>query len=167
MERRSFELRAADDGTLSGVVIPYDTPTGVAGFREQFAAGSVRFGDVILNRQHQRGVALARTGGGGLVLADSAAALRATINMPDTQDARDVLTLVRSSVLRGLSAEFRAIREEWAGNLRTIREAVLFGVAIVDEPAYAGATLAEVRENAAHVEPPAPPAPAPAWWVWS
>ncbi len=163
-ERRSFELRAADDGTLAGVVIPYGQPTAIGGFREEFAPGSIRFDDVILNRQHQRGVALARTGGGGLVLTDSPAELRATITMPDTQDARDVLTLVRSGVLRGLSAEFRAVREEWSGNLRRIREAVLLGIGVVDRPAYAGATVAEIRENSAHVDPPQPAADPGDWW---
>lgn len=153
-ERRSFEIRAADDGTLSGVVVPYNTPTTVGTFREQFAPGSLRFDDVILNKQHQRGVALARTGGGGLKLADSPTELRAVITLLDTQDGRDVLTLVRRGVLRGLSAEFAAIREEWTGNLRTVREAVLMGIGVVDSPQYAGATIAEQRENCAHEGPP-------------
>ena len=151
-ERRSFELRAAEDGTLSGVVIPYGQPTKIGGFREQFAAGAVRFVDVIVNRQHVRASAMARTGGGGLELEDSAEALRATISLPDTTEGRDVLALVRRGVLRGLSAEFRSVRETWDGNLRTIREAILTGIGIVDSGAYAGATVAEIRENAAHVE---------------
>ena len=49
-------------------------------FREEFQAGafgSVSALDVILNRQHDRRMPLARTGGGGLVLTDStASALR-------------------------------------------------------------------------------------------
>ena len=140
-ERRAFEIRAADDGTLTGTVVPYNTPTRIGSFREQFAPASLRFDDVILNRQHQRGVALARTGGGGLTLVDSAEALRASITMLDTQDGRDVMTLIRGKVLRGLSAEFKMIREEWTGDLRTIRDAVLLGVGIVDSPQYAGATV--------------------------
>ena len=163
-ERRSFEIRAADDGTLSGVVVPYNKPTTIGSFREQFAPGSLRFDDVLLNRQHQRGVALARTGGGGLELTDGPAELRASITLPDTQDGRDVLTLIRKGVLRGLSAEFHATREEWTGNLRTIREAVLMGVGVVDSPQYAGATVAEIRENSAHVEAPAMAPALDDWW---
>ena len=153
-ERRSFEIREAAEGILTGVVVPYNAPTAIGGFREQFAAGSLRFDDVLLNRQHQRVIALARTGGGGLELTDGPTELRASITLPDTQDGRDVLTLVRRGVLRGLSAEFRAIREEWAGNLRTIREAVLVGVGVVDSPQYAGATVAEIRENCMYERPP-------------
>ena len=146
IERRSFEFRADESGRIEGVAIPYNSPGTVADFSERFAPGSISFQDVILNLQHDRKRPLARTDGGGLELRDGPDALRAKIELPDTADGRDVRTLIQRRVLRGLSVEFRAIRDSWQGNERTIYEAELSGLAIVDRPAYAGATVAEIRE---------------------
>lgn len=146
LERRAFEFRASDDGgTVEGIVIPYGQAARIADFTERFLPGSLSFGDVIANRQHDRHRPLARTDGGGLSLTDSATELRARIELPDTADGRDVRELVRLGVLRGLSAEFRTLKDEWEGSQRTIREAQLTGLAIVDVPAYAGAGI-EARE---------------------
>lgn len=158
-ERRfhSFEFRAAGSsgspGTLAGVVMPYGVDTELApGIRERFEAGA--FGpdvaglDVVANRQHQRGDALARTGGGGLVLADAPDALRATLELPDTQSGRDVATLASRGVLRGFSVEFAGARDAFVGGVRVVREARLIGLAVVDTPAY-GDALASLRARAA------------------
>ena len=48
------------------------------------------------------------------------------------------------------------LREEWAGALRTILESRLEALSVVDSPAYAGATVAEVRANCRYVETPVP-----------
>ncbi len=58
---------------------------------EQFMPGSMRFDDVVLNRQHQRTAPLARTGGGGLALTDTPTELRLAATLADTQDGRDVV----------------------------------------------------------------------------
>ncbi len=145
IERRAFEFRASDDGgAVEGIVIPYGQPAKVADFTERFLPGSISFGDVIANRQHDRHKPLARTGA-GLTLTDSASELRARIELPDTVDGRDVRELVRLGVLRGLSAEFRTVRDQWQGSERTIHEAQLVGLAVVDQPAYLGAGI-EARE---------------------
>ena len=153
IERRSFEFRSIEDGVIEGVVIPYNEEAAIGNFREMFEPGSVRFADVIANRQHIRERPLARTGG-GLVLTDSPQSLRASITLPNTVDGNDVRELVRTGVLKGLSAEFRAVRESWRGTLRVIHEAALFGLGVVDKAAYAGATVGEIRENSAMTEPP-------------
>ena len=137
-ERRFVELRQ-EGRTLSGVAIAYGSEAKIRSFRERFNAGA--FGDVsgldvILNRQHDRARPLARTGGGGLELRDSAERLEIAADLPETRGADDVLTLVGAGILRGLSLEFVAIRETWQGNLRTILRATLRGVGIVDRPAY-------------------------------
>ena len=155
-ERRSFELRATAEGVLEGVVIPYNQETSMGRIREMFIPGSVRFPPqgVGLNKGHVRALALARTNGGGLELTDTPTALRAKITLPDTQDARDVLTLIRNRVMTGLSAEFHAVRQIWRGNLRVVEEAIVGGLAIVDAPQYAGATLDEIRANCEYEGPP-------------
>ena len=144
-ERRAFELRASDDGgAVEGTVIPYGQLARIADFSERFLPGSITFGDVIANRQHIRSKPLARTGG-GLTLTDSATELRARIELPATQDGKDVRELVKLGILRGLSAEFRTLKDAWEGTERTIHQAQLTGLAIVDVPAYLGAGI-EARE---------------------
>lgn len=149
IERRAFEFRADESGRIEGIAVPYNSPGTVADFTERFVPGSVTFRDVILNVQHDRKRPLARTDGGGLELRDGPDALRARIDLPDTADGRDAQELIRRGVFRGLSVEFRAIRDSWQGRERTIHEAELSGLAIVDRPAYAGATVAEIREAVA------------------
>ena len=138
LERRAFEFRESGEGVIGGVVIPYNSPGKVGGFTERFLPGSVTFGDVIANRQHDRAKPLARTDGGGLVLSDSTEALRARIDLPDTVDGRDVRELVQRKVLRGLSAEFRVQRDAWEGQERIIHEATLSGIGVVDRGGVCG-----------------------------
>ena len=138
LERRFVELRH-EGRTLSGVAVHYGSEARILGFREQFqpgAFGDVSGLDVILNRQHDRRMPLARTGGGGLDLLDSAQRLEVRAELPATRDADDVLALIQAGVLRGLSLEFRASKERWNGSLRTIEKAKLFAVGVVDRPAY-------------------------------
>ena len=121
--------------------------------RERFVAGA--FGDVagidtILNFQHNRQRPLARTGGGGLVLTDSPEALRIEATLPQTRENDDVLTLVRTKVLRGFSVEFNARKETQNGNMREIQSAQLVDIGVVDRPAYPQSEVqarAEVRQD--------------------
>ena len=71
-----------------------------------------------------------------------------TATMPTTREGDDALELVRSGVLRGLSVEFRAIRDRFVGDLREIGRAVLDGLGLVDRPAYPGSVGLEVRQDA-------------------
>ena len=100
---------------------------------------------MLCNIQHDRTRPLARLGH-GLTLTDSRTELRARIELPDTVEGRDTRILVEAGVLTGLSAEFRAVREDWpAPDRRVIHEAELRGLAIVDDPAHQSALIAEVR----------------------
>ena len=144
VERRYLELRA-EGRTLTGTAIRYGSVAKIMGFEERFEPGA--FGDVsgvdaILNRQHDRRLPLARTLGGGLEMRDSAERLEISAELPQTRDADDVLALIEGRVLRGLSVEFVAKREKWDGSLRTIERAKLFGVAVVDKPAYGDSAIA-------------------------
>ena len=143
-ERRFVELRQ-EGRRISGTAITYGSEAQILGFRERFNAGA--FGDVssldvILNRQHDRARPLARTGGGGLELRDSAERLSIAADLPETRDADDALALVEAGILRGLSLEFVAIRETWRGSLRTVSKATLRAVGIVDRPAYPDSAVA-------------------------
>ena len=127
-ERRQTALEHGEGRELRGVAMPYGSEAVLpGGLRERFEPGA--FGDlvgldIILNRQHDRGRALARTDA-GLELADTPDALTMTATLPETREADDVLALVRAGVLRGLSVEFAATKERFEGRLRIIERAML------------------------------------------
>ena len=133
--------------------MPYNTEARFpGGLRERFELGAfgadVSNRDVMLNAQHDRGRPLARTGGGGMILTDTAEGLRMRATLPDTAEANDTLALVRAGVLRGLSVEFQAVEERFEGRLRIVERARLGAIAIVDTAAYPTADV-EAREAAA------------------
>lgn len=155
LERRFVEFRVEDEGrTLTGPVLVYGDEARFGDWREQFAPRSLRYDDVIVNLQHDRNRPIARTGA-GLSLTDGPDALRARIALPDTAYAREARELVNARLLRGFSIEFRAIRDTWEGQSRTVHEAELSGLALVDRPAYPESVIA-MRMAAAHraVAPP-------------
>ena len=139
-ERRYCEVRHQPAGrSLEGVAIRYGDVARFPWGRERITGGA--FGDiasldVVLNVQHDRGRPIARTGGGGMTLADSPEELRIDAMLPETREADDALALVRAGVLRGLSIEFVALEEVQASGVRVIRSAMLTGVAVVDSGAY-------------------------------
>ena len=138
MERRFLECRA-EGRNIIGAPMEYGDVAQLARGRETFAPGA--FGDVSaldvrMNIQHDRKRLIARTGGGGLTLTDSPERLAITAEMPPIRDADDALTMVRQGILRGLSIEFDPIRESHQGDLRTIEQADLSAIGLVDIPAY-------------------------------
>ena len=149
VERRYIELRQGPGRTLEGVAIRYGDvapmPWGAERF-ESGAFGDVGSADVLLNVQHDRGRPLARTGGGGLVLADTPDALTIRADLPVTREGDDALALVRAGVLRGLSVEFRAVAERIEAEVRVIERAALAAIGLVDTGAYPGSTV-EARQR--------------------
>ena len=87
--------------------------------------------------------------GGGLSFTDTSTELRARIELPDTSEGRDVRVLVARGVLSGLSAEFKALKDQWRGTQREILQALKSGaLGIVDTPAHDGALVElEARYN--------------------
>lgn len=134
MEKRFSEV-SADGRRLLGTVIRYGDIATVNGQPERFAPGSLLCSDVILNRQHDKSVPLARTGA-GLLLRDGPESLQMEALLPETTEAKDTLTLVSSGVLRGLSVEFEAIAEHDESGIRVVDLANLSGLAVCDRPAF-------------------------------
>ena len=159
LERRYVELRADDTGrTLRGVAVTYGDVAKVAGLEERIQPGAL--GDVILNASHDRAAPLARTGGAGLELSDTAERLAFAATLPETRAADDVLTLVRTGVMRGASIEMRVSAQRFEGGVRVIERAQLGGIAIVDSPAYPASEI-EARRAAR----PAPRKPRRRIWL--
>ena len=143
-EIRFFELRAEGERALSGVALSYGDVATLPWGRERFlpgAFGDVSKLDVLMDVAHDRGRALARTGGGGLILTDTPEALTVRAELAATREADDTLALIRGKVLRGLSIGFRAERERVEGDIRIVESAELRSVSIVDAPAYPESTV--------------------------
>ena len=96
VERRAVELRIADGGAglavLEGMAIRYGERSRIGPFTEEFRPGSLTFEDVIANVMHTRERPLARQGS-GLTLTDGPDGLQVRMELPDTADGRDTLTL--------------------------------------------------------------------------
>ncbi len=138
-----LEVRAADGGRIEGVAMPYGREADIAGvFRESVDAGAFgAIGDVILNLMHDRREPLARTEGGGLDLEDGTEHLWLRADIPEYRG--DVRDQVKRRILRGYSVEMEITAENWPSpDRRIIRAATLWGIGLVDRPAYDEATAA-------------------------
>ena len=142
--RCAFELREGDSrspGRITGVLLRYGEQARRS--PELFEAGSLRWAanGIVLNRQHDRKAPIMRV---VPVVKDGAVMIDAPL--PDTRAGRDTAEEVRSGLFRGLSIEFRAIKQTYEGRLRRIHEAILGGAGLVDSPYYAGSGV-EVRDR--------------------
>ena len=78
-------------------------------------------------------------------LFDTATELTIRAELPQTTEANDVLALVRSGVLRGLSIEFSAQAERLEEvDLRIVERAKLSAIGVVDRPQYSGTPLSRL-----------------------
>lgn len=142
MEFRYVEFRA-DDNVLSGTVLRYGDTARIGRYRERFQAASLRWsdGEVMANIMHDRNQPVARLGS-GLTLTDTGESIEARIDVPDTEFGRRALEMVRANILRGFSVEFFASRSKWdVPNTRTIQDARLVGIGLVDKPAYSDSQI--------------------------
>ncbi len=107
---------------------------------ELFEDGALKWNErgIILNRQHDRKSPVMR-------FVPKAVENRVVIDeqLPNTVAGRDAAAEVRQGLFRGLSIEFRSIRDRHTGGVRRISEAKLGAAALVDDPSYD--TTVEVR----------------------
>jgi HK97 family phage prohead protease len=161
IERRTFtiknvEARQADDGTmrLSGYAAVFNDDSVPLPFIERIAPGAFRktlteTPDVRLLINHE-GLPLARTKNGTLRLKEDETGLYMDADLPDTQAARDLYTLVERGDVDQMSFAFRVIRQKWneGRTERTLTELSLADgdVSVVTYPAYPTTTV-EAREQ--------------------
>ena len=161
IERRTFtiknvEARQAEDGTmrLSGYAAVFNEDSVPLPFLERIAPGAFRktlteTPDVRLLINHE-GLPLARTKNGTLRLREDEAGLYMDADLPDTQAARDLYTLVERGDVDQMSFAFRVIRQKWNEDRsrRVLTELSLSDgdVSVVTYPAYP-ATTVEAREH--------------------
>lgn len=169
----ALELRDEGGPVIRGISPPWNSPSvDLGGFTEQFAPSAF---DRVLNRSrndprgrvdvvglfnHDDNLVLSRTTNSSLTLSKETAGLGYEMrNLPDTQTARDVVSLLRAGLLYGSSFGFIVSEkgqhwtEDTKGNpVRTITDADLFDVSVVTWPAYPASSaglrsLAQWREE--------------------
>jgi HK97 family phage prohead protease len=163
IERRTYtvqdvEARQSDDGVmrLSGYAAVFNDASVPLPFKERIAPGAFRktlseAPDVRLLINHE-GLPLARTKNGTLTLTEDDRGLRFDAELADTQEARDIHTLVNRGDVDQMSFAFRVIRQNWSKDKteRTLTEVSLSDgdVSVVTYPAYPTTTV-EARQKIA------------------
>ena len=159
-ERRTFtvrdiEARQAEDGTMrmAGYAAVFNEASLPLPFIEKIAPGAFsktlqETPDVRLLANHE-GLPMARTKNGTMRLYEDETGLYFEAELADTQEARDLYTLVSRGDVDQMSFAFRVIRQNWSKDRteRTLTEVSLADgdVSIVTYPAYP-ATSVEARE---------------------
>ena len=126
-------------GVITGLLLPYETEA--RDRKEMFTKNAARWeGTVPLNRMHVRKEIVTRA-----ELSQSDEGVRLTAKLPDTARARDLAVEVRAGIHRGLSVEFKSIKEKSVQGVRIIMDAVIGGAAVVSDGAYP--TTVEARDK--------------------
>jgi uncharacterized protein len=179
VERRlwcdSLEVRGGEGEpkTLRGHAAVFDSPTEIGRFTEVVKPGAFRNAiaegqDVRALFNHDPNHVLGRTRAGTVRLTEDATGLAVEIDPPDTQAARDVLTLVKRGDVTGMSFAFtpREGGSRRSGDVRELTDLNLYDVSVVTYPAYEAASVAlrslESTEQSEQPPPPPPPEPTPA-----
>lgn len=146
-----IEARADGDvRTLAGYAAVFNRDANIGDFFVERIAPTAfdkaLDGDVRALVNHDSGRVIGRTKSGTLRLSTDTKGLRVEIDVPDTSDGRDLLTLVERGDISGMSFGFRVTRQEWdtSGDtdLRIIHEVELFEVSAVAFPAYDDTSIA-------------------------
>lgn len=147
IERRFAQGTVVEGRQLSGLAAPYGVETSMGEFRECIAPGafarSLSDGrDVLALADHDAGKVLARTRSGTLTLRETERGLEYTIQLPETSVGNDLRALAARGDLGGVSFGFRAIRDSWQGELRTLHDVELHEISVVSAwPAYPNTTV--------------------------
>lgn len=147
LETRTAEFRLdnAEERTITGLAVPYGQDANIGGaYMERFAPGAINdVTDVKLFYGHETPIGVVTSG------RETAQGYEITAKVSDTSLGNDVLTLMRDGALNKFSVGFVPIEQERDGNTVTRTKVALREVSVVPFPAYAGASITEVREETA------------------
>ena len=139
----AIEDRAGEDtpGRIHGTLLRYGERAGDR--PEIFETGALRWPDdgIVLRRQHSRSAPIMR-----VIPEVRAGRVMIDAELPDTAAGRDAAAEVRAGLFRGLSVEFRAVRQRYTAGVRHVVDAILTGAGLVDSPSYHGSRV-EVRHG--------------------
>lgn len=121
---------------VKGYVVKYGDVATVAGRQEKFIPGSLSLHTYVrANQMHNRQQLLGLSGK-NLALELRADGLYADLTIPQTALGNDTIALINDGVLNGFSAEFLALSSGIEDRTRIVRRARVYGVGLVDVPAY-------------------------------
>lgn len=159
MKRAEIEKRAFADETrakgrkLVGYAALFDTETRIGGaYVETIKAGAFSASlstspDILALVDHDPSRVLGRTKSGTLTLSEDQRGLAFEIELPDTQEGRDVLALADRGDLGGMSFGFTALDDFRDNGRRELRSVELHEISVVAAwPAYDG-TVIEARSH--------------------
>ncbi len=150
------EYRTASNGsttkvegnTLAGYIALFNSLSeDLGGFREVLAPGCFAGSagkDIRALINHNTDTVVGRTSAGTLTLSEDAKGLAYSIDLPDTQAARDLKVSAARGDVTGCSFGFFCNADEWNGaeNVRTVKDVELFEVSVgVTFPAYESTTM--------------------------
>lgn len=164
VETRTMEVRAADNMTITGYASVFGDTYDLGYFQERVAPGAFdgRTSDDVRLLINHTGVPLARTTNGTLTLAIDERGLSYTAQLADTQEGRDLYTLIQRGDITQSSFAFTIDRDEWSDDrkVRTItRVSQLYDVSPVTYPASPTTTV-QARAMALALDEPTPEPPA-------
>ena len=172
----SMEYRYAEPtvvATVGGMVAPYErwqTLSSVPGRRAVGNRRRVREKVARAYVSHQPEKILGRSDGRGLRLVDSDEGLRFEIDLPDTQDGRDLLELVQRGLIgssigfwRPGSAVATGVNDEDDSVWTVLQDVDLREISLTPNPAYDGTEVGVIERDAV----PTPPSPRRAPYRWA
>jgi HK97 family phage prohead protease len=148
---RPLEVRAADKSrTIGGYAAVFNSEADIGGsFREVIAPGAFNAAikqDVRALIDHDSGRVIGRTTAGTLRLTQDDTGLAVEIDLPDTNDGRDLGTLIERGDISGMSFGFIVTKQSWDETVepptRTIEAVDLREVSVVAFPAYDDTSIA-------------------------
>ena len=144
--RCAIELRAdasrESPGRVVGTIVDYETRARDRPERFRQDALTWPADGVVLNRQHDRRAPVMR-----FIPTVEGRSVRIDAPLPDTTAGRDMAAEIRAGLFRGLSLEFKALRETRQNGVRVIEKARLTAAAVVDDPSYATSVAVRHREG--------------------
>lgn len=158
---QALSLRAGDSvKTAAGYAALFNTRTSIGDyFIEEIRPGAFTKsmkGDVRALIDHDSGRVIGRTSAGTLRLFEDAKGLAVEIDLPETNDGRDLAIQLSRGDISGMSIGFRVLHDEWdeTGELpvRTIHEIDLAEVSAVAFPAYPETSIALRSLDAARTD---------------
>ena len=159
IETRSLELRLnnLEERTITGLAVPYGQDANIGGaYIERFTPGAIdSIEDVKLFYGHETPIGVVIDG------RDTENGFEITAKVSETSLGNDVLTLMRDGALNKFSVGFVPVSQEQDGSTITRTKVSLKEVSVVPFPAYAGASITEVREEEREIVQPAEPTPTP------
>ena len=131
------ELRFAEDesrqspGILTGTLMTYETRA--SDRPEMFEMNALEWDKdgIVIYEMHNQTAPILRA-----IPYVEGRAVKINAPFPNTTRGRDAATNLREGVLKGMSVEFKAIKQSFSTGVRSISKAMLRGAGLVVNPAY-------------------------------